>query len=112
MSIDLTKHEVAACRAVARLLTIHTEGWAEAEHADGHWDAGEWSGPAWADNWQQADEHCVKVVAERFGLEDAYLQNCVHEYDCELQYRWWKATTPIEERPFPSREMTLAGELL
>ena len=69
MGIDLTQHEVHACRAVARLVAVKTEGWAEAEYADAHWDAGEWSGPAWADNWQRADEEATKTVAERFGLE-------------------------------------------
>ena len=87
MSIDLTRHEVSACRAVEKLLGIHTAGWAQAEHADRSYDYGEWSGKPWADQWQAADEHCVKLVAERFGLEDEYLQNCVHEYDSEFQYR-------------------------
>ena len=91
MGIDLTHHEVQACRAVARLVTVKTEGWAEAEHADAHWDAGEWSSSAWADNWQRADEEATKTVAERFGLEDHQLRHCIQEYDCELQYRWWKA---------------------
>lgn len=95
----MNRHETQACRAFARLHDVHTEGWAEAEHADSHWDGGEWSGPAWGDNWQRADEHCCRLIADRFELPSAeFVSHLVANYWAEMEYR----SIPPNERPLPA----------
>lgn len=85
----LSPHELNACRALARLLAIHTEGWHEIEACDRHFDGGEWSGSAWADNWQSADEHCCQIIADRFGFPSAeYVQNLSYIYDNEGEHHF------------------------
>lgn len=79
--MDLNKHEIAACRAANKLLGITTEGWDEAEGCDRHYDGGEWSGPAWADNWQNEERRVTEVVAARFELDANYLAVCLMDYD-------------------------------
>lgn len=92
MSIDLTTNEVQACRAFSRLLAVHTEGWLEAEGCDSHYDGGEWSGPAWADNWQEAEEHCYRLIADRFDLPSPeYVMHLTLASENEEQHRFWKA---------------------
>ncbi len=94
MTHELTKRELRACRAFNRLLSDRTEGWAEAEACDRHYDGGEWSGPAWGDNWQEAHERCHQIIAERFEFPSAeYVMHLMHRYEDEEQYRWWKAIT-------------------
>ena len=73
MSLELSNYELSACRAFDRIYASKTEGWEEAEYADAHWDGGEWSGPAWADNWQRVEEECYAIVGERFGMSAEYV---------------------------------------
>lgn len=78
-----------AIRSCIRVLRISTKGWAAAEEADSSYDAGEWSGPAWADNWQQEEDRVVKMVARLFDISHSQLgiawQTWDHnEGDCEM----------------------------
>ena len=57
-----------AIRAYERLLEQRTRGWDEMEAADRHWDGGEFSGPAWARNYEQMQLDTAYDVAKRFGL--------------------------------------------
>lgn len=89
---ELSKSDLDACRAFYRLLDVHTEGWDKWWQADRHWDGGEWSDAAWSDNWQDAEEHCERVIAERFNLPSAgYVMNLIQVYDNEHCYREWLA---------------------
>jgi len=41
-----------------------------------------WSGPAWADNWQEVEHRCEEEIAERFNLPSGeYVMQCVWTYD-------------------------------
>ena len=96
---DLNQYDYQACRAFARLHCDYTEGWDELEAADAQFDGGEWSGSAWGDNWQRADEHCCRVIADRFELPSAeYVSLIVAHYYAEMEYR----SMPPNERPLPA----------
>ena len=64
----ITHVEMQAIRAFDKLYLVSTEGWAEMEGCDAHWDGGEWSGPAWAENWENEHDRVMSIVAERFGI--------------------------------------------
>ena len=70
----------SAIRSIQKLLSITTEGWSEMEAADAHFDGGEWSGPAWGDNWQEEEERVIKVVAHHFGLSPSALGESFHNW--------------------------------
>jgi hypothetical protein len=89
---QLTKNDLHAVRAFHRLLSVHTEGWDEAEGCDRHYDGGEWSAPAWGRNWQEADEHCYRIIADRFDLSPEYVMHLVLAYCDEEQHYFWKAS--------------------
>ncbi len=57
-----------AIRAFDRVISNSTEGWNEVEAADAHWDAGEWSGPAWARAWEAEVIRVTDMVADRFQI--------------------------------------------
>ena len=98
MAHELNHHELQACRAFHKLLAVRTEGWAEAEAADAKFDGGEWSGPAWGDHWQQAEEYCEEVIARRFGFPSAeYVMQMVNVYENEEQGRYfWSQFVTVE----------------
>jgi ferritin-like protein len=90
--MNLSQNEKAAVRAFTRLLDVRTEGWDEAESADRSYDAGEWSGPAWADNWQRVEHECHREIALRFDLfSPEHVSNLVDEMENEYQHRHWLA---------------------
>ena len=76
-----TRHMKRAIRAALRLLSITTEGWAEGEACDRHFDGGEWSGPAWSENWAVEEERVIELVALRFG----YMPRAVSD-----AIAWWR----------------------
>jgi hypothetical protein len=102
MSHPLSREQLQACRAYERLLAARTEGWDEMEACDRHWDGGEWSGPAWGDNWQRAEEYCERVIAERFelGTGESVMQ-MMWCYWNEQEYYEIQAMTGRNERPLP-----------
>lgn len=65
---NLPRQQRTAARAYFRLLHQRTRGWDEMEGVDRHFDGGEWSGPAWADNWQREQRRTAEFVADRFDL--------------------------------------------
>lgn len=73
----LTKHQKTAVRAVFKFLSISTRGWAYAESCDRTYDAGEWSGSAWADNWENEQKRVIDVVAARFEVPNYRLAEWV-----------------------------------
>lgn len=84
----MTHLEMQAVRAFDRIIAQTTAGWDEMESADAHWDAGEWSGPAWAKNWTDEIDRVVKLVAFRFGLWEKDLnaaieQRCYDQFNAE-----------------------------
>lgn len=90
MVIDnLTTREKAACRAVDNLLNRTTAGWAEMEHADRHYDGGEWSGPAWGNNWQAEEKRVIALVARHFGFTSPRLVDAYYYWEhLEEEYFW------------------------
>lgn len=71
---------LTAVRSYFRLFAIRTEGWDEAEGCDRHYDAGEWSGPAWAENWEEMERRTVRYTAERFGVNACDLYDWIQFY--------------------------------
>lgn len=64
----ITKHDMAALRALRRLMNIHFEGWDEHAACDRQFDGGEFSDAANARMADDKAEQLVKIVAERFGM--------------------------------------------
>lgn len=92
MTHQLSQHELKACRAHARLMAVKTRGWDEAEAADAHWDAGEWSSPAWAQQWQDVEEACNIIISDYFELRSpAVVMHLVCTYENEEAHRHWLA---------------------
>ena len=71
---------LTAVRSYLRLFAIRTEGWWEAEGCDRQYDDGEWSGPAWAKNWEDAEHTTVDHVAERFDVDACDLYDWIQFY--------------------------------
>lgn len=80
-----------AVRAAFRLLSITTEGWHEYEAVDRHWDGGEWSGPAWADNYEREHDRVTRLVAERFSLSPDDLDTAMFIWENEESHRYMRA---------------------
>jgi len=78
-------------RAYNRILAQRTEGWEEAEACDSQYDAGEWSGPAWGDNWQRVESEVAEYVAERFGVPVGAVEFAVIEADYEREACFYRA---------------------
>lgn len=81
-SCERIRWEFCAVRSFHRLYAIRTEGWHEGEMCDRHFDGGEWSGPAWAKNYEEEHMRTVKHIAERFGVDEEKL----HEWIENMQY--------------------------
>ena len=83
------KHMKKAARAYRRLLERRTQGWYDYQTMDAGFDAGEWSGPAWADNWQRACERTEADIAKAFcvGIEALSNQIC-RDADRTFEKRW------------------------
>lgn len=64
-------------RIVQKLLAKRTAGWALAEHLDAGFDGGEWSGPAWGEQWEVAQDKAISDVAKRVGMSFEELE---HEF--------------------------------
>ena len=78
-----------AVRTCNRVLNISTEGWAEGELCDHHFDAGEWSGLAWDDIWQDEEARVIRLVARRFDIShiqlgEAFMCWGYNEANCEM----------------------------
>jgi hypothetical protein len=81
-------HLRRAVRAAFRLLSITTEGWDEYEAADRHWDGGEWSGSAWADNHEREHDRVTRLVAERFNVTATDLDEAMFIWEMEETRHW------------------------
>jgi len=90
MSTGMTKRQYAAVRAFERFIGISTDGWAEAEGADAHWDGGEWSGPAWTDNWENEHHRVAGIVAARFGMTVEDLLIYIECKENDEENRWYE----------------------
>ena len=77
----MSSRNVQAVRAFNKLLSITTEGWDEMEGCDRHYDGGEWSGPAWAKNWENEYDRVGKLVSGRFGIPEETLANAYYFYE-------------------------------
>lgn len=73
-SFHITRLQYQAVRACEKLLAISTATWGEGEACDAHFDGGEWSGPAWAENWDTEIGRVANLVASRFGLDGERLR--------------------------------------
>jgi len=71
---SMTNRERIATRACVRVFDNLTDGWERDEACDRHYDAGEWSGPAWAQNWEQAAAQACQLVSERFEMDAEHLR--------------------------------------
>lgn len=71
------KH-MPAVRAFNRIIAPKFNSLEEAEQYDAHWDGGEWSGPAWANIYEDVWKDTLKLVAERFDITVAELDDSVH----------------------------------
>lgn len=73
-SFHITRLQYQAVRACEKLLAISTATWGQGEACDAHFDGGEWSGPAWANNWDTEIGRVANLVASRFGLDGERLR--------------------------------------
>ncbi len=78
-----------AIRTCIRILNISTAGWNEIELCDRQVDAGEYSGPAWGDIWQDEEARVIRLVALRFDISHIQLGEALmcwngNEADCEM----------------------------
>jgi len=78
-------------KAFNRVLAQRTEGWEEAEACDAQFDAGEWSGPAWGDVWQQVDQEVTEYVAARFNVPPGRVEFAVLEAEHVQQACFFEA---------------------
>ena len=85
----ISRTQKQAARAYRRLLAQRTDGWDEAEAVDAHWDGGEFSGPAWADNWLTAECVAISETAAQFGLTDDQLCDAIEWMDSQEAQRFY-----------------------
>lgn len=75
MKHELSKEELQACRAAARLIN-------DKSITDIHWeaatafDAGEWSGPILGEMQAELEHDVFAYVGKRFGMTECYMANC------------------------------------
>lgn len=87
-TFGITRLEYQAVRACEKLLGIATAGWDEMHGCDRHFDGGEWSDEAWANNFDTEIARVANLVAGRFGL------------DAEKLRTTWEYHAPYDEEGF------------
>jgi hypothetical protein len=83
METEMTKTQQQAVRAFNRVFTPIMRDMSMAEACDAHFDGGEWSGPAWAEMYDDERNRVLTLVAWRFGLTAPDLNNAIYEADAE-----------------------------
>lgn len=73
---------IAACRALSRLLAIKYRPLEQAEAADAGFDGGEWSGPAYSRVYQEIELQTIDEVAQRFSMD---MEDLAEDWD---NYQW------------------------
>lgn len=90
-SCERINWKFTAVRSFHRLYAIRTEGWDEAEGCDRHFDGGEWSGPAWAKNWEDEYKRTAQHIAERFGFDVVDLCDWIENTQYYESNKWQEA---------------------
>lgn len=97
-SCERINWKFCAVRSFFRLYAIRTKGWDEMEGCDRHYDGGEWSGPAWAKNWEDEYVRTAEHIAERFKIDLAELYNWIEKWQHSESHYYQDATTMMTRR--------------
>ena len=82
-----------AVRAYNKAIFIRFSEIEIGEECDRHYDAGEWSGKAYADLYEKTEERIAEQTANNFGVQLVDLEIAVYEEDHNCHNRWLDSQT-------------------
>jgi hypothetical protein len=97
-SCERINWKFTAVRSFFRLYAIRTKGWDEMEGCDSHYDGGEWSGPAWAKNWEDEYVRTAEHIAERFNFDLTELYNWIEKWQYSESHYYQDAMMKMTRR--------------